>query len=199
MQGDIVVSIVCLAYNHGKYIRQALEGFVSQETDFPFEVVIHDDASTDDTAGIIREFEQKYPEIIRPIYQTQNQFSLRASVKKDFMLPLIRGEFVAVCEGDDYWTDRQKLKKQVDMMRRHENCSMCVHKVAEVFEDGMPDGVTFPDFALEEGVLSSRRFFEIGREYSFHTSSYFFRGDQYRGYVGNPPEFVGKCDVGDEP
>ncbi|MBK7087270.1 MAG: glycosyltransferase, partial [Flavobacteriales bacterium] len=69
------VSILCTAYNHGAYIRAALEGFVSQVTDFPFEVVVHDDASTDGTADIIREYEQLYPQIVRPIYQTENQYS----------------------------------------------------------------------------------------------------------------------------
>ena len=81
------VSIVTLAYNHGKYIRQCLEGFVMQVTDFPFEVIIHDDASTDDTAEIIREYEQKYPDIIKPIYQTENQYSKGVAIGATFLYP----------------------------------------------------------------------------------------------------------------
>lgn len=85
------VSVVCLAYNQEKYIRQALDGFVMQKTNFPFEVVIHDDASTDKTAQIIKEYQQKYPHLIRPIFQTKNQFSLGKNILVDFMLDHIHG------------------------------------------------------------------------------------------------------------
>ena len=71
---DILVSIFCITYNHEKYIRKALEGFVRQETNFNYEVLVHDDASTDGTSGIIKEFEEKYPDIIKPIYQSENQY-----------------------------------------------------------------------------------------------------------------------------
>lgn len=193
---QIVVSVICLAYNHGKYIRDCLEGFVSQKTDFAFEVIIHDDASTDNTAEIIREYEEKYPDIIKPVYQTENKFSTPFVVT--YVMPKVRGEFVAMCEGDDYWTDPYKLQKQVDGMREHPNCGMCVHKVLEVNEDKEANGVTFPSTPVQPGVLSSRQFFEIGKNYSFHTSSYFFRTEQYRQYRYDPPAFVKKCDVGDE-
>ena len=119
------VSIVTLAYNHGKYIRQCLEGFVMQVTDFPFEVIIHDDASTDDTAEIIREYEQKYPDIIKPIYQTENQYSKGVAIGATFLYPNAKGKYIAECEGDDWWTDPHKLQKQVDYMESHPKCSMC--------------------------------------------------------------------------
>lgn len=198
MQTEMMVSVVCLAFNHGKYIRQTLEGFVTQETDFPYEVFVHDDASTDNTADIIREYAQKYPRIIKPILQKENQHSQKVYIPKAFILPRIQGKYVALCEGDDYWTDRHKLQKQVDAMTQNPDCSMCVHKVIEVHEDGTADGVTFPRADVKGGKLLSRTFLEIGKEYSFHTSSYFFRGEEYRSYVSNKPEFVRKCDVGDE-
>lgn len=194
----MMVSVVCLAYNHGKYIRETLEGFVSQETDFPYEVFVHDDASADNTAAIIREYAERYPDIIKPILQEQNQHSQKIYIPKEFILPRIRGKYIALCEGDDYWTDRRKLQKQVDAMERNPDCSMCVHKVVEVHEDGTPDGVVFPGQNVKTGKLSSRVFLGIGREYSFHTSSYFFRGEEYRNYVSDKPEFARKCDVGDE-
>ena len=75
MKDDIMVSICCITYNHEKYIREALDSFLMQNTDFKYEIVIHDDASTDNTANIIREYEEKYPDIIKPIYQKENQYS----------------------------------------------------------------------------------------------------------------------------
>lgn len=114
-----LVSINCTAYNHEVYIRNTLEGFLMQKTDFKFEILIHDDASTDQTANIIREYEKKYPEIIKPIYQKENQFSKNISISKQFQYPRARGKYIAICEGDDYWTDPYKLQKQVDFLEAH--------------------------------------------------------------------------------
>ena len=125
---DIKVSVVCLTYNHENYIRQALEGFVTQKTDFPYEIIVHDDASTDKTADIVREYEKKYPEIIKAIYQQENVYSRGISPTKEFVFPVMRGEYIALCEGDDYWTDENKLQIQYDYMKNHPECSMCVHQ-----------------------------------------------------------------------
>ena len=95
---EVMVSILTTAYNHAPYIAQALDSFLMQKTDFPFEVIIHDDASTDRTADIIRKYAEKYPDIIHPIFQTENQYSKGADVYK-FMTPLIRGKYIAQCEG----------------------------------------------------------------------------------------------------
>lgn len=122
---EIMVSVCCLAYNHCKYIRSALEGFVNQKTNFKFEVIIHDDASEDGTADIIKEYEKKYPEIIKPIYQTKNQYSKRVNITNTFILPKTRGKYLASCEGDDYWIDDRKLQKQVDYLESHPNCTFC--------------------------------------------------------------------------
>src|SRR5690554_319935 len=100
-----LVSICCLAFNHEKYIEICLEGFLFQKTTFPFEVLIHDDASTDRTAEIIKEYERKYPHIIKSIYQTQNQYSKGVGVNRVFNFPRAQGKYIAMCEGDDYWTD----------------------------------------------------------------------------------------------
>ncbi len=123
-----LVSVCCLAYNHEPFIRQALDGFIMQKTPFPFEAIIHDDASTDGTAEIIREYAEKYPEIIRPIYQTENQFSRTGDYPHvAFVYPIARGKYIALCDGDDYWTDPLKLQKQVAFMERHPDCAMCYH------------------------------------------------------------------------
>jgi glycosyltransferase involved in cell wall biosynthesis len=124
-----VVTVVCMTYNHAAYIRDALEGFVMQKTDFPYEVIVHDDASTDGTADIVREYERKYPGIIRGIYQKENQYSKGVVISREFIYPQVRGEFVALCEGDDYWTDPLKLQKQVDALRAHPELDGCAHRV----------------------------------------------------------------------
>ena len=125
---DIKVSVVCLAYNHKNYIRRALEGFVNQKTDFPFEVIVHDDASTDGTADIIREYEERYPDIIKPIYQSENIYSKGINARTEVISPILKGEYVALCEGDDYWTDNNKLQIQYDYVKAHPECAMCVHQ-----------------------------------------------------------------------
>ena len=111
-----IVSVVCCTYNHESYIRQCLEGFVMQKTNFAFEVLVHDDASTDKTVDIIREYETKYPDIIKPIYQTENQYSKGIRINAIFNYPRAKGKYLALCEGDDYWIDPLKLQKQVDFM-----------------------------------------------------------------------------------
>lgn len=113
-----LVSINCLTYNHIQYIRQCLDGFLMQKTDFKFEVLVHDDASTDGTADIIREYEAKYPDIIKPIYQTENQYKKGRGlcIGYDLQIKRARGKYIADCEGDDFWTDPLKLQKQVDFL-----------------------------------------------------------------------------------
>ena len=111
-----VLTIQCIAYNQAPYIRQCLEGFCMQKTNFRFEAIVHDDASTDDTALIIREYAEKYPDIIKPIYETENQYSKKDGSLRRIMNKHTCGKYVAYCEGDDYWTDPLKLQKQVDFL-----------------------------------------------------------------------------------
>lgn len=122
---EIVVSIFCLAYNHEKYIRDALQGFVNQRCNFRYEVIVHDDASTDNTAEIIREFAEKYPDIIKPIYQKENQYSKGGNIADKYILPRVKGKYIASCEGDDCWIDPYKLQKQVDYLESHPTCTFC--------------------------------------------------------------------------
>ena len=130
-EGKIEVSIICNAYNHEKYIADALESFVMQKTSFAFEVLVHDDASTDGTADIIREYEAKYPDIIKPIYQTENQYS-KGPISSRFQYPRARGKYIAYCEGDDYWTDPEKLEKQYNALEAHPEIDMCAHSAVIV-------------------------------------------------------------------
>ena len=199
MDGEVMVSVVCLAYNHEKYIRHTLEGFVSQKTSFPFEVVIHDDASKDNTAAIIREYAEKYPNIIRPIYQTQNQHSQKKPIHKLYTIPLVRGKYVALCEGDDYWTDTQKLQKQFDIMENNPDYSICTHKIQEILESGEKTDRYRPNISLIEGKISVGDFLKIQKHYPFQTASYFMKASLWKSLIQDPPTFRRAADVGDEP
>lgn len=121
-----LLSIVCLAYNHASFIKETLDGFLQQQTNFPFEIIVHDDASTDTTAAIIGEYAERYPSVIKPIYQTENQY--RQGVPFSTRLfAQARGKYIAYCEGDDYWTDPHKLQIQVDFLEQHRDYVMTYH------------------------------------------------------------------------
>ncbi|ANU27616.1 glycosyltransferase family 2 protein [Planococcus versutus] len=131
MTNEILVSIECNAYNHEEFIAEALDSLLMQKTNFAYEILVHDDASTDRTADIIKSYEQKYPDIVKPIYQTINQYSQNISFELSNMARA-EGKYIAICEGDDYWTDSEKLQRQVDYMETHPECSMCVHAAEKV-------------------------------------------------------------------
>ena len=121
-----LLSIVCLTYNHAAFIKETLEGFIRQETNFPFEVVVHDDASTDSTAAVIREYAARYPHLIKPIYQRENQYSKGVPFSTR-LFAQAGGKYIAYCEGDDYWTDPRKLQIQVDFLEAHRDYVMTYH------------------------------------------------------------------------
>lgn len=126
MIGLPLVSISCLTYNHAQYLRECFDGILMQKTNFDFEVVVHDDASTDETKAIIEEYTQKHPDIFFPMYQEENQYSKGVrGVMGKFNFPRCRGKYIAMCEGDDYWTDENKLQKQVDFLENNPDYSIC--------------------------------------------------------------------------
>lgn len=145
MNSEVKVSVYCLAYNHDKYIEKTLEGFVKQKTNFKFEVIIHDDASTDNTRSIIEKYVNKYPNILIPIYEDVNTYSINPDIMFNKIDPFLKGKYIASCEGDDYWIDEYKLQKQYDAMEANPNCSICVHSVARIDESGKPLGTYIPD------------------------------------------------------
>lgn len=126
---EVLVSISCITYNHSAYIRQCLDGMLMQQTTFGFEILIHDDCSTDGTDDIIREYASKYPQIIKPLFEEENQYQQGKPIGTAvWNLPRAKGKYIAICEGDDYWTDPLKLQKQVDFMEANPEYVLCCHR-----------------------------------------------------------------------
>ncbi|MBO5561843.1 MAG: glycosyltransferase [Firmicutes bacterium] len=167
------VSVICNTYNQSRYIGSALDSFLMQETDFPFEVIVHEDASVDNTADIIREYEKKFPDIIKPIYEKENQYSKNRDIVMEIDLPAAGGKYIAFCEGDDYWTDKTKLQKSFDYMEKHDECSLVSHLTN--VDNGVSKKMTQynPDFMQRGGIISSDEV--IIETNLIHTSSLFFR------------------------
>lgn len=130
---EIKVTVRCITYNQKEYIRQCLDGFVMQQTNFRFEAIVHDDASSDGTADIVREYAEKYPDIIKPIFETENQYSKHDGSLGRILNAHTRGKYVALCEGDDYWTNPHKLQKQADFLDANPQCSLTYHACKNVF------------------------------------------------------------------
>jgi glycosyltransferase involved in cell wall biosynthesis len=138
-----LVSIICPTFNHARYVRDALDGFLGQVTDFPFEIIVRDDASTDSTVATIQQYVERYPRIVRCIHERENTFSRGVSMFPPLMRAA-RGTFVAICAGDDYWTDSTKLRRQVAQLRERPDASVCFHDTVAVRESKVLDGWGFP-------------------------------------------------------
>lgn len=124
---DIKVSIICNTYNQGDYVEDCLKSFIEQETTFDFEVLVHDDASTDQTAEVIARYAEQYPDIIKPYYEEVNQYTPGGLHNFYVQSARAKGKYVAICEGDDYWTDPHKLQLQYDALESHPEIDICVH------------------------------------------------------------------------
>lgn len=139
------VSVCCISYNHEKYLRECLDSIMMQEVDFDYEILINDDASTDGTIRIIQEYAGKYPEIIKPVLHSENQHSNgKRNFTARYLIPKAKGEYLAVCEGDDYWTDPTKLQRQVDFLEKHPDYALVFHPVQVTFENHEQEDSVFP-------------------------------------------------------
>lgn len=155
-----LVSICCTTYNHGKYIRDTINAFLMQRCDFEYEILIHDDASTDDTQSIILEFQNRYPDVIFAILQTKNQLSQKI-IPSHINYRRARGKYLAICEGDDRWTDPDKLAKQVKKLCANQEYHLCFHpayekNVLEPGKDYLPCGryLNHTGFVSTEDVIA---------------------------------------------
>lgn len=169
---DILVSIVCEVYNHEAFLRDCLDGFVTQVTNFGFVILIHDDASTDSSPIIIKEYVKKYPHLFKPIFQKENQYSRGINVWTTYQFPRVQTKYIALCEGDDYWTDKYKLQKQIDFMENHKAYSMCFHNAIEHFEDNPQNDHQFSN--VENRDYTG---LEIYENWLVHTASVVIRKD----------------------
>lgn len=158
---DIIVSVKCAVYNHEFYLRQCLEGFIMQKTNFRFEVIVHDDASTDGSVAIIREYAEKYPDIIKPIYETENQYSKHDGSVVKIMNAACKGKYIAMCEGDDYWIDPLKLQKQVDFLEQNPDYGLVYTNVDFFYQnknryehEKLTDGTLKRSFDFESHLLN---------------------------------------------
>lgn len=147
-----IVSICCITFNHARYIRACLDGFIMQKTNFSFEVLINDDCSTDGTIDILKEYSERYPNIIKPIFHDENQYSKGIRrILATFVYPKVKGKYVALCEGDDYWTDPLKLQKEVDFLESNPDYGL-VYTGARVLQE--KTGVLSENLSCQQNYVS---------------------------------------------
>ncbi len=197
-EDEVLVSIICKTYNHKAYIESALQGFISQKTTFRFEVLVHDDASTDGTTAIVKKYADLYPDIIFPIIQTVNQYRKNIDISQKYILPKAKGKYIAVCEGDDYWCDKLKLQKQVDFLEKHYDYSSCCSN-SYVIDVRTGEKTLFNsrvgdcDLSLEDVVL------KMGSE-SYQSASLLYRKELEFMWREEQPPIFGLLDhAGDYP
>lgn len=195
---EVMVSICCITYNQEKYIGEALESFLAQKADFNIEIIIHDDCSSDNTASILKMYQKKYPNKIKLILQHENQRSKGKAIFREILVPTTIGKYIAFCEGDDYWDDPYKLKKQVDVLENNPECSFCAHLVQVIDEKGDKLKKTIPNTPMESGVINADQWREYLKYDIFvQTSSYMIRGDVARKYSAENLEYLKNAPVGD--
>ena len=190
----IMVSVCVVTYNHGRYIGECLDHILGQKRDFEIEVLIHDDASTDNAQEVIRGYQERYPDIIKSILRAENQYSKGiTNISGAFNFPRAVGKYVALTDGDDYWCDPEKLKKQVSYMEAHPECVFTFHSAKVISEDGaLVNGelmrpykqscVVKPEELVDKAVGSPFASFLLRRE-----------------IVEKLPDYYVDCPVGDRP
>lgn len=184
-----LVSISCITFNHVNFIEEALNGFLMQKTNFKFEILIHDDASTDGTEEIIREYERKYPSIIKPLYEETNQWVKGRKGSAVFNFPRAKGKYIALCEGDDYWTDPLKLQKQVDFLEGNPEYGICFHEV-KIFNQYKN---CLEEDTITRNVEETTDVNELAKGNYIHTPSVMLRNDF------TIPKWFKKSPIGDWP
>lgn len=174
---EIMVSIVVACYNHDKFIAQAIEGFLIQKTNFKVEILINDDASEDRSVEILKEYEDKYPNLFRIFYQKENQYSKGVKPWFHILFPAAKGKYIALCDGDDYWTDPLKLQKQVDFLQKNDCFSGCFHNVIinnEINKNSIPK--PWREYTKTEFELIDT----FSKTALLHTSSFVFRREFFQ-------------------
>lgn len=185
---EVMVSIICNTYNQEKYIADALDSFVTQKTHYSFEIIVHDDASSDGTANIIRQYEKLFPNLLKPIYEKENQYSKNqisgGSITRDICLPAAKGKYICFCEGDDYWTDDELIEKKINFLESHPEYCALLHRTRffdckknKFFSYSNPSTSAY-DFTLKDAIFLRS-----------HTTGWMIRKDIYN--IDLPEKFKG--------
>lgn len=194
---QITVSILCLCFNHAPYLRRCIDNFLNQKVNFNVEILIHDDASTDGSIEILKEYEHKYPKVIKVIYEKENQYSKGINIENTILSKYVQGKYVAICEGDDFWNNPFKLALQVQCFEQFPDISFVVHKVLNQNLSGQKIG--FIPKKINHSTIFDRVEIvpRIIKSYTFHTTSYLFKSSDFKHYCDNLPKFAKHLKVGD--
>lgn len=187
---SVMVTVHCTVYNHELYLRQCLNGIVMQQTNFKFEVIVHDDVSTDNSVFIINEYAKKYPNIIIPIIEKENQYSKHNGSLNKIMNKYTHGKYIALCEGDDYWIDPTKLQKQYDYMEKHPECSLCGTNGLVLTENGK----NRPRYFNHDFISRTIELKEVIGHWHFPTCSLMYR----KTVTENYPDWTNTIYSGDQ-
>lgn len=177
-----VVSVACITYNQEDYIAQCLDSLLAQETSFPFEVLVNDDCSRDGTTDIVLSYQQRYPGKVRAVTHEENQYSQGIMPIENFLVPLARGRYLAMCEGDDYWTDPTKLQRQYDAMQADPTLVACVHANENVQANTCQRITTLRFYEQDRAVDPVD---VISHAQCFSTNSLFIRMDAMKAYFAS--------------
>lgn len=190
MDNKIKVSICCVTYNQQEYIKEALDTFINQKTNFNYEIIVHDDASTDNTVNIIKQYSKKYPNLVIPILEKENQYKIKPNSILEICFKKAKGEYIALCDGDDGFIDRNKLEKQIEYMDANPNISLCTHdtKVVDATGNFIENLSPYPN-----GIINIEMLLKDSK--SMHTSSMLFRKKD----VKKLPNYFHQATVGDLP
>lgn len=190
MDNKIKVSICCVTYNQQEYIKEALDTFLKQKTNFKYEIIVHDDASTDNTVKIIKQYSKKYPNLVIPILEKENQYNIKPNSILEICFKKARGKYIALCDGDDGFIDKNKLMKQIEYMDANPNISLCTHSTKVVDTNGnfIENISPYPN-----GIVNIEMFLKDTK--SMHTSSMVFRKRD----IKKLPNYFHQATVGDLP
>lgn len=160
-----LVSICMLAYNHEKWIGNAIQCVINQQCNFKYRLYIHDDMSTDNTRNIVLQYANKYPEIIKVVLADENRYSKGVKIISEILVPITRGKYIALCEGDDCWIDCNKLQKQIDYLESHPQCTLSFSNADIINLEGNRIGVFFPQHVWNDKDINRK--ISLGKESDF--------------------------------
>lgn len=192
-----LVSVCCTTYNHEKYIQETIEAFLSQKTKFPVEIIIHDDASTDRTAEIVKAYAEEHLDIIIAILQSENKYSQGINPWSTFVFPRARGKYIAICEGDDYWIDPFKLQKQVDFLEQNPGYGLVHGNCHCYYQENGQWMYNANDDLINKDNLSSEQLFKslVDGVYKIRTATVLFEKELLKKRTPDTEKF----EMGDTP